>query len=292
MNEVVTSLARVGAYVGESAVPFLGDALDGIDISISTIYDMATMGVLTVGSDRFGDLVLALQPAFVLWSQMLGLSSPVPLFRTESNAVPLKKTKLELVLLLHRDAWVHAEGVLPPYVLSAPKVYTLDFKKCFSYFAALLLSDSLFQRGVTSIPHDASDMFYRCLIQMRGEQLDQVLADVANPDRDHTFYKALLKAADLTVEDEGDEELVPQICDGDVGEDGNMFAPMLPQIVDIGWSRVVVHVGGESPRLRIYFDHFSSASSLQRAFCNCSHHGCRWCRQVRISSKVCFCAML
>ena len=43
---------------------------------------------------------------------------------------------------------------------------------------------------------------------------------------------------------------------------------------ELGWTRVVAHLGDPSLKLKIWFDHFSSNSAVQRGFTNCRHHGC------------------
>ena len=80
----------------------------------------------------------------------------------------------------------------------------------------------------------------------------------------------------------------------DEGAEDSGIVNMLPPLAGPdAWTRVIAHVGGDSHRLRIYFDHFSKNSIAQRAFCDCRHHdACVWCRNVTIDSKRRFCAML
>ena len=195
--------------------------------------------------------------------------------------------------MLHRDGWIHADSP-EPSIAGGARSYVCDLWKPVSYFAALVLLRSLFQKGVTRVKHDWQDDVYRCLIQLNGKAFENALARI--DAEDFGRLRELLRGV-VALEDEDEDgpptvfwllgaldEAPAAIEYGDVS--------ILPTLVEpILWTRVVAHVGEGSHRLRIYFDHLSHGST-QRAFCDCSHHGCIWCRNVCHEDKRRFCAFL
>ena len=291
MNSVVVQLARRGAFVGQSVVPFLSGSFDGIDVHI--LQDMEGIGAVVLTTDDFGDLQVALNPRFLDWTHTLGLTAPVPFSRLETLGAPLSKHKLELIFVLHRAGWSDAVGALGSLIVGGQHIYNRDIGRPLSYFAALVLSDTLFQKGVTHIEHDWPDAAYRCLITLRGDALAAALAHINSDERSNTVLLAFLAKEDLApTEDEPrpgnpfnglEDWQAPPLMDS---------APMLPPVVEqAGWVRVVAHVGDGSNRLKIYFDNFSHGGS-QRAFVDCRHHACIWCRNICRDSKRRFCAYL
>ena len=72
--------------------------------------------------------------------------------------------------------------------------------------------------------------------------------------------------------------------DSDAGWEGDMqllsgselqLAPVVcPEAPPIRWNRHIVHTGGSSRELKVYFDNFTGGSGRQRGFCNCQFHSC------------------
>ena len=292
MEIVAARLATTGAYVGNSSVPFLGDVCDGTDYT--TFADMAGMGMVKLSHDEYGELMVAVNPRWIDWKNTIGLAWPLPLCRIETDAALLKKSKIELMIMLHRAGWEPSGETLEPYVVGGTRAYVSDSKKPLSYLAALVFSANIFEKGVPSIRHNGVDSYYRCLITLLGQRLAACLQ--ALEEGRTSAFKALLAPADL----EEQPETVPALAvldaaeAADEGAEDSGIVNMLPPLASPdAWTRVIAHVGGDSHRLRIYFDQLSKNSLAQRAFCDCRHHdACVWCRNVTIDSKRRFCAML
>ena len=82
---------------------------------------------------------------------------------------------------LHEDGWRACDDgvdVLAPCrnQRDDPNLY-MRGDRCLSYYAALNHRTEIFVKNVDSIPHNATDAFYRCLILMEGSRLRKALQD-------------------------------------------------------------------------------------------------------------------
>ena len=79
-------------------------------------------------------------------------------------------SKLDLVLALLRHGWV-ALASPEPFKPDAPKHFTSSRTRPTSYFYCLVTHAALFANGVGCIPHDVKDLYYQCLLGLRGSAL-------------------------------------------------------------------------------------------------------------------------
>ena len=266
MSTVVQELAHAQAFVGQGAASFLGSCCDNVDID--TLKDMATMGIVTMWEDDFSDVQVALNPRFVDWVYTFGLQVPVPLCHLQTSSAPLQKTKMELILTLHRDGWEH-HAAPEAHAPSGSRKYTCDLRKPLSYFAALGLSQTLFDKHVTSVPHNAADSYYRCLLGLQGDKLQKCLAAVCTASSQHKFYASFLSLdpieASEAIEDE--PSVMAALCDDALASGGDLSLPSMlaPSAQSLFWTRVVAHTGPGTHRLKVYFDHFPKARFSERS---------------------------
>ena len=108
---------------------------------------------------------------------------------------------------------------------------------------------------------------------MVGDKWTALLALEDMEEYDDAFFKGLLKNAAIADTDDVEEPALPLPLEDVPAMD---FAPVLAApSVAAGWTRVEAHTGTDSPRVRVYFDHFSSSANTQRGFVFCPHHQCR-----------------
>ena len=152
----------------------------------------------------------------------------------------------------------------------------------------LTLAGSLFEKGVPEIRQRGGDTYYRRLMILHGDRLQQFLDGLAdNSSRLHSYGLDALKAiGDFGDHDDEVPLALPDSAadDGDVGDGNAMFA-----IEAEVWKRCVAHVGGDSFRLKVYFDNFSGSTGKQRGLFECRAHACR--KHVPVfRTRVEFCA--
>ena len=185
--------------------------------------------------------------------------------------VPLKASKLELVVRLLQGGWI-VGAATPVRSGDDPKSFSASMRLPLSYFAALLSSNAIFLKGVNEILHGQRDHYYRCLLQLPAAALLSVLSEAeGKPD---AWFRAHLMA------DEADDEALGAASTGSAsalvpasladGADGVLA-------VDVAagrWKRKLVSIGQDSEKLKVYFDNASHQSGIQRGWVSCPEHGC------------------
>ena len=173
--------------------------------------------------------------------------------------------KLDMVVWLTRHGW-EADPHPQPLEHGGPKKFLLELRRPASYFLVLLKLDEVLGKGVASVPHDAVDYFYRCLLRLNAEQLEAVLRVGEATDE---FYRKELKAGLPAIEDDG-------VGEEAAAADGNGAPVPIAGPLDVSgtrvWKRCLVSVpadaDGDPPAHKVYFDS-QLHSSGQRGFIQC-----------------------
>jgi hypothetical protein len=143
----------------------------------------------------------------------------------------------------------------------------------------------IWQKVDTGIAHDQVDYYYRCLLFLEGGALATVLEEAAG--KGDNWFKAQLGDAGTQEVNDGDGSSATAVSTSAAGAyvvAQSLREPVVDVAPELGWTRVVAHLGDPSLKLKIWFDHFSSNSAVQRGFANCRHHGCS--RYTPVSGQV------
>ena len=282
MRTVVSTLAKRDAYHSScNSLSFLDDFGD---ISSDSVLDLVSMGVVSTVETDFGELRLSLCPRAVEWQTFVGVNNARRWLTLSTTDVPSKMLKAELLIRLHRLGFSPGHG-LRALVAGSDLVYVRSIHKQKSYFAALAMLDVLFEKGVPAVEHNQPDSYYRCLIALDGAKLQSFLAGYSAASSVQSF--GLLALADANGPD---QEL--EVEDVAMVADEPCAAAALPALAELpeGWSRCIAHLGGDSLRLKVYFDNSSGGSVQQRGLVECTH-SCRCRKHVNtFGTKLEFCA--
>ena len=272
-----------------------GVALDNAiltGVGAETLWRLQRIGAVAIsngGAD--GQLVVAANPEFRTWSYRVGVTEPASLLRMSSPLPSLKKSKLELIMYLHSQGWEPSDD-LPAYVQDGERRYERHTKRPTSYFVALAESPLLFEKGVNRILHRMSDRYYKCLLQLQGQALVELLREGSLEDQVDAWFAKRLKDGGIDGVDSDDDPVVEPLPLADQAPDNQgMLAPLAERPDE--WPRMLVHTGPGSLQVKIYFDHFTSSASTraQRSYCVCTQHNCtKW--KNRFGDKLSFAAYM
>lgn len=290
MNTAMQALMRANAVVGTGTMSWLDS---GISWSIAVA--MYHAGFIEIYHEKeFDDHTFALKPEGVTWKPAHGLSNPEQIFvDLPKDDPPLKRCKLQLLLELHFEGFQTGDPQEPLSDVS-PLIYRGRYR-CVSYYACLLLRATIWVK-TQFIRHDQVDNYYRCLLHIKPLSMRMILYEsegkgdqwfkerltlAENLEYDHVTGVGskrgrLQRRAAIADEDSVPEFLAPPIAD-EVTEENSM-------------TRCVAHIGGDSCRVRIYFDQFRYHSGKQRGFMRCMTHGCLRQRQVESTDRATFVA--
>jgi len=280
--------------IGMSAAP--GDdglvpwsSLEGVHIDC--IDRLAAQGVLSRSTDEFGEVQVSCLVNKIEWSLQYMVGEPRLLCQQTPSQPILRWPKLAMILQLSRTGFEFRLGLLAPWAMGEPLVCLAGFTQPASYFAALLDRARICAPGI-EIMHDMPDHYYRCLLQLKVAALLRFVADVAEqPD---SFFKQKLKDSLAELPDVPEVEVevdgLRALEDGDAGggvppeledvhidaiADGLALPALTISAMPDAWRRALCTLTvGEPYELRVYFDHYSHSSGVQRGFVNCDVHGC------------------
>ena len=274
--------------------------------SLEVVNDLVEYGAL-VRTGLSGAESFFLRRAAVTRTVAVGLVDPTPHVRVSCSGTCLQWSKLHLVLQLQYDGWQPSTENLDAWKPGGPSMYKPLWSQPLSYFAALFSRTFLVSKGITSIRHGMSDVYYRCLLRLKSSAVVEMLRSLDEKTSDDLKNllkdRSLLDQPDAEIEDEvdskedaGAEAIEDEPVNVAVGGAITDLLFMVPPIVESGgFARQILKAGRAEP-LKIYFDHFSGGtggvSMTQRGFCNCSKHACIKYRTVGDESLEDFCAWM
>jgi len=258
-----------------------------------TLDKLATHGTISLTEDEFGETCASMHRSATGWTLAVCLGRPLLLCQTMSDEPVLRQSKLELLCALVQDGWQHCAEPPAAWLPGKPKLFNAAMKMPLSYFAALADYTSVFAKGVSSIAHGASNLYYRALLLLEGDRLQKVIADIlGRPATDVAFVEDDAHTGDV-------DHLLDQLgesCPGQQASDnipdmqlGFENGELCPTVVLFqGWTRCVVDAGPGTPAVKVYFDHYTSGLR-QRGFVECGVHTCRRYRYIT-GTQAEFCA--
>jgi hypothetical protein len=268
LNSIVVRLSQQRAFVGEGeGLPFRSFA----GAEWSSVELLQRLGAITTGYDDFGDCVLKLNPQAVTWSLAVALSSPIAIGRMHTDLRPLKKSKLEVMMGLCLAGWAPCAAGVDIYT-GGVRWYRPNIAQPLSYFVCLSEAATLFHKGVKKIRHGATDGYYRCLLRLDSEALQAMLQFLETHHRPNNWFRDLLKEHPAALQDEDPVVVEPSYALPATPEQPLLALPWPDIAPTMGWNRSLVHIGEGSRRLKVYFDHFSHQSSIQRGWVDCWTH--------------------
>jgi len=282
-------LAKLGAFVHQNVHVSLNRP-DFSAIQEESIVALRDAGVVQADRDAdSGHWKLAIHSQCCVWKMSYGLRHPVPLARLTSDRSLLQKSKLELILRLRQDGWV-PEKKLVPATLAGPRFFAQQLTKPVAYFAALNDIDSICgAKAVQSIEHQRPAVYYKCLLALKDEALQQFLVALPTLENESHFKRFLPKALRDGLVDPAEGEPLP-IEDLPEGlPDGGPDLPVVPSKPHgVEWLRCIVSAPPHFQSLRVYFDHFTSSSVTQRGYAECPIcKTCRWKQCMGTRAQYC-----
>ena len=217
----------------------------------------------------------------------LGLMHRPTMILAHPEQVPLidevnSKSKLDLMIGLKRFGWEVAETIQEPLSLLTDLQFLADFNRPLSYFNCLAHAPDIFEAcPEVKIYHDKKDIYYQCLLRLRGAQL-VAFVQQAETGLDEQWCRRQLQDAQ-----EDPEADIPPLEDGGDGDDvhpddevrqDQLIAPLMPLVLDhsLAWKRCkAVHEDGRE--VKVYVDHLTGGSAKQRSYANCTNKSHRNC---------------
>ena len=230
----------------------------------------------------FGEWQLRPKSEGLRFIPLLVATAPQQIVHSETFSA---KSKLSMIVVLLKRGWGHSDFLLESWVDGAAKLFDARTSKPSSYFSCLIARESLAKKGVREIKHHAPDAYYHCLLRCSAHQIAEMLQE---GEMTNTFFLQQLQG--VVEEEDSDIELLDldaEILAGldaqDATHEDASVGPMLALPVntrDLYHRRCVVHVGGNSAKLKIFFDRGTHQSGRPRAWANCEAHGCIKCMFV------------
>jgi hypothetical protein len=268
-------LWKQDAVVGREGGSVLFESLIGV--SMDTLNALVASNAVQLHHNEFGDVMVAANPAGLVFSASLILEEPVQHVRTIDASNPLLCSKVSLLFALHQSGWRSKAVLEGGYARGDPLYYIEGLQQPLSYFSSLLLQDIVFAKGVPCIYHGQLDAYYKCLLNLSRAALADLLPIMR--DQNSAFFKTHLQLEDGNA-DEPDEPG----ASGPVDEEGRVGLPdvplqlclalMPPVIESSSWKRCVCDLGEGTLQLKVYFDGCSHQSGRQRGWIDCSTHSC------------------
>jgi hypothetical protein len=277
---------------------------DGVEFSRLMSVDSFAIDALiaanavVANTDDFGEVRLAINPTATLASYMVVLGECVQHVRLLPDHTSHAKTsKLQAIYGLHQQGWRPVMGLAGGWSVGQPLAYRTGTAQPKSYFIVLLCVSDVLAKGIDTVLHGQLDGYYKCLLGMSSQLLVGLVRNMAN--QGNAWFEGQLKQHKIRddfeppapVGDDIEAVGVPALCDipAELGAQ-----PLLPDIVETtGWSRVIVDLGDNRHRRKIYFDNFTHQSSRQRGWVDCQCHDCVKYEFVdSFSSQLEFCTTL
>lgn len=289
LEGALNTLVRLEAFVDRASyVPLEGDL--ALALSPSDAHALCASGALDVRTAESGELSVALRHGSFDWRMNVALWEPSAIISSRSAHPPLKKSKLELIIILLMAGWTPVERLTGCHTIGVSELrYRDGIRQPRSYFSVLASVDMLVSKGVSLVRHNAPDNYYRCLMLLQGHRLDTFLEDES--EHDDKWYRQRLGDAGVALAVEDGQAALDDGSKAGDGDDPDAMGPLVPEdVVFNGWTRVVAHNGPESRRVRVYFDRCTHQSGIQRGWVECPRHNCFHYVFVTGYDKIGFCS--
>ena len=208
----------------------------------------------------------------------------------EATSNPVMHSKLDLVALLHRHGWGPSTQAPVQWLPDQPLVYRQQNILTGSkyYFACLLMSSTLIERGARCILHTSHAKYYRAMLSLENLHNLQSLVDAANcssTECDKLLSQAgqlldvpenvMLAIEDGTVDSSTAEESTPvQVA---------AFAAQQELLSSVTLDRI----GTAAAHPIVFFDNCSHSSGILRGYTKCvwGHTACFKYRQLNVAGS-------
>lgn len=249
-----------------------------MNIDYDDVLALEQAGAVSVRGDGFGAAIVSTAASMTKYISVMSYGQPGLVSQSD---LACYGSKLDLIMWLLRAGWVPTKKPLPHKVRSADFGFSMMFSRPTSYFNTLVLLDELADRGVKLVPHFEKDMFYQCLLRLRGSALTYLLR---RGQLDKAWCKKAIKDVDQAclafnappLEPDSASEACELLEDAEPRQQ-----PLLPALVDREeYKRVMVT--GDVGSVKVYFDHYSGGNG-QRVYASCKggvcHDNCFQWRQ-------------
>jgi hypothetical protein len=268
-------LWRQDAVVGREGGSVLFQDLIGVHSE--TLHALVASNAVQLHHNEFGEVMVAANPAGLAFSASLILEEPVQHVRTIDASDPLRCAKVSLLFVLHQSGWRSSALLYGGHARGDLLYYKEGLQQPLSYFASLVLRDSIFAKGAPCIYHGQLDAYYRCLLNLSRAALANLLPIMR--DQNAAFFKTHLVLEDGNADeprepgDGGleDEPGIVAVLDVPLQLCAALVAPVIETSM---WKRCVCDLGEGTLQLKVYFDGCSHQSGKQRGWIDCSTHSC------------------
>jgi hypothetical protein len=240
--------------------------------------------------------VLSLASPFtaVTFAPMVSLSQPMLEMGITEGDMPLtNRSKLDLIAILHRQGFDSDKN--PPQLWTAdmgPNVYRYSAIASGSklYFVSLVLRDKIVAKNATSILHNASASYYKCLLSLPDLTEMQALVDISSVDE--SACTTLLDAGGI-VHVETSEMLAIEDAPGDhSAHNSDAFSPVLlanaaAELALVQPVTLGIILSGPPLAPVVFFDRHSHSSGILRGYTRCiwGHDKCFKYQQVNVAGS-------
>lgn len=272
----------------------------GWDLSPDILELMSLHGALCIQESSFGEMEVALEPAFVDQETVVYARFPVPLVHIPPHNGLELAPKMALLLHLVRDGWSASRGVQEPHWRDGPRELSLEMvQRSRQYFLALANAEQVFRKGCPCIRHGMPEAYYLCLLNMKSLS---GIEDIENIEgKGHSYFAALLDGKPLPQVMTG---LAMAIEDGDpVEHEADSPAVLTDEAAQLAFRQPVnvaaadmigaALAGVDAMQhfnrpvrlpgcdIDVRYDFFSHTSGVRRAYARClAHRACFRYRQV------------
>jgi hypothetical protein len=242
------------------------------NVETVTLEGLVAAGAVEAKTTEFGELVLRSIPGRLAFIGAMAVSTPRHVL-TYGSCAP--DSKLDVALALIRSGFAECD-TLAPYTAGSAKLFDCAAGRPLSYFVCLYMAEDLWLKGVAKIPHVWPDVQYQCLLRLRGEKLAEFLARVEE-GIDKAAARAFVRGAagDGPVDApalEPDPDSPEPLEDDGLGGVAAPPLPLLPHRLPsdaLEWRRCLASVPTEGLSVKVYFDHCTSSSGVQRGWVDC-----------------------
>ena len=252
------------------------------DIDNDSVQRLLADGVLREQiNEEFGDREFRINWARIQFRVAHNVAEPELVLTTTRELEDLHKMeKLEVMSMLLRLGWQPGDGKEPIKAQDSPKSFCLSaLTRGRYYWLALCRHEFVFERGVSQLPHKKPNSFYKCLLDLSQDRLDELMQCPDLPQMLESDFASYLRGGALTV---GAAALEDESLDGDdnVVEGARALppgvVPRMPALLELHEFQI-----GD---VKISFDNWSHSSGKRRAYVRCrneDHHVERWCGRYR-----------
>jgi hypothetical protein len=255
--------------------------MDGFHADVAESMEQA--GLMSSQRSPTGAIVaMSLSAKALQWQPVLSVGSPQLEFAMPRKVTCiLQHTKLDLLLILHRQGFEHSEGALDFWSPATRDVYKLQTAVSGTklYLVCLILREEIIARGAGRILHNGSARYYKLLLDLENleplkdctEQGSENHSTILELSNKHELHKPLVDMAianniDHQGDDEGGEEDANFAASDISGSRSFLPVQLQTHASDLASYRCPV------TNAYVHFDNCSHSSGLLRAYILCSTH--------------------